>query len=81
MQRITIPSCTNTTEVTSVLQAVTQFPTPKVMENFATALDWVDFETENGPQLAFTIITMHVHEVFFISDEEYNRLLSNLVYR
>ena len=47
LQSFILQSFINTTEVTSVLQAITQFPTPKVMEKFSTALDWADFEKEN----------------------------------
>ena len=41
-----IPSFKNVTEVTSVLQAVAQFPTQEVMEKLSISLGWVDFETE-----------------------------------
>ena len=45
--RLILPDFYNTTEVTSVLQAVTQFPTPPVMVKLSTALGWVNFETES----------------------------------
>jgi len=47
MQSIVFPSFNGVTEVESILQTVTQYPTPSVMKRFSRALGWVNVETEN----------------------------------
>ena len=42
-----LPIYNNFTEAKSVLLAVTQFPTPSVMQKFSSALGWVNSDTEN----------------------------------
>ena len=63
----TIPSFTiNATEVTSVLQAVAQYPTQEVMKNFPPL--WVGWISKRkiGVQLAFTIINILAVPVYFL---------------
>ena len=77
LQRETIPSYTNTSEVTSVLHAVAQFPAPKVMEKLSIALGWVEFEKENWSTVGVYNYPYACLPSFFLSSEEYYRNLNN----
>jgi len=41
-----LPTFENATEVKSVVNAITQFPTPSVMQKFSAALGWVNLDTK-----------------------------------
>jgi len=43
----------NATEITSVVNAVAQFPTPSVMEKFSAALGWVNLNTKEWNLLGY----------------------------
>ena len=77
LQRFTLPSFINTTEVTSVLQGVTQFPTPKVMEKFSASLDWADFEMKNWTTVDVYSYSYACSLSFFLHSVKFYRNVNN----
>ena len=77
LRSFTLQTLINSTEVTSVSQAITQFPTPKVLEKFSTALGWVDFKTENWSTVGGYSYLYACSPSFFLWPEEYYRNVNN----
>ena len=65
-----LPIYNNFTEAKSVLLAVTQFPTPSVMQKFATALGWVNLDTENWSFVGYYDI-QYSCSIDFLANEDF----------
>ena len=77
LQSFTLQSFINTTEVSSVLQGVIQFPTPKVMEKFSASLDWADFEMENWNTVNVYCYSYTCSPSFFLRSVKHYRNRNN----
>jgi len=68
-----LPSYNNVSEVTSILHAVTQFPTSSVMEKFSFAMGWVNLKTENWNPVGYYDYQYLCLADFVILNEDYRR--------
>jgi len=68
-----LPSYNNVSEVATILEAVTQFPTSSVMEKFSSATGWVNLDSENwNPVRYYDFHYMCVVD-FVVMNEDYRR--------
>ena len=70
-QTTILPGFSNVTEVTSIIHAVTQFPTPSVLEKYFISLGWINLKTDNWNLVGYYDFRYTCSINYFFENETY----------